>query len=339
MAQETYTLVGYNLESPLINAAGSINGTDPDRILKDVHTLSKTAIGAITFGSVTVPARAGNEAEFGAPVYYYDAAERKAYNSMGLPNIGRHGVRTLMPEILKRAHEYGKPVIVSGSPTVHPESGDSIKQSVLLYDQLSSAEADLIEINTSCPNVVTEGGGRKPMLGYDLESMEELILELKIANGNRRGLGLKLPPYITDEQRAMVPDLAKMIVDSQTFSFIVTSNTIPGEVPRNKTTGEPILSVPGGAGGMSGPATKEVGRQQLKLWRDALAPYQAQLVSPIEIVSTLGVDSGEEIAVRRSLGASAVGVVTMLWESSNWASTVSNVLGEFAETEAAVPDS
>lgn len=48
-------------------------------------------------------------------------------------------------------------------------------------------------------------------------------------------------------------------------------------------------------------------------------------------VSALGVDSGQEVAVRRSLGAVAAEGVTFLWESENWATRVSSVLQEYAD--------
>lgn len=247
-----YELVGNELETPLVNAAGSINGSGEARILQEVETLANAAIGAITVGSFTIPEQADNEAKFGSPAYYHDPITGATYNSMGLPNIGLSAAIRLMPEIIARAHERGKPVIASVSPTqANPEIGDIFEQTTKLVGELQTTDVDLIEVNTSCPNVVTEGGGRKPILGYDLEGMRLLVARLEPLVGTHNArIGVKLPPYLSDEDRQIVPELTALFREHPIFAFIVTANTIPGQVARNDA-GEQVLSVPGGAGGMS----------------------------------------------------------------------------------------
>src|ERR1700757_4275277 len=105
-----YKFAGHKIETPLVNAAGSINGTNPELIRKEARTLAETAIGAITIGSFTVPRQEGNEARFGSPTYYYDQDTQATYNSMGLPNIGLESAKGIMPDILKIAHDNGKPL-------------------------------------------------------------------------------------------------------------------------------------------------------------------------------------------------------------------------------------
>lgn len=316
-----YQLSGYELDSPLLNAAGLINGPYPGRILREVDLLAKTGVGAITVGSFTVPPQEGNKKKYGDPTYHYDAVKKKMYNSMGLPNIGLEKAVALAPEIINRAHDRGKPVIFSGSPADAPESGESVEQARRLVYELLQTGVDMVELNVSCPNVVTEGGGRKPIMGYDLESMTMLVDVLASEIGEGYNLGVKLPPYISDEEKLLVPDIAKLFRAKKVFRFLVTANTIPNQIvlDRNK---KPILSVPGGVGGMSGPATKEEGREQLRLWREQ---------TDLDIISALGVDSGEEVQVRRSLGVAAAEGVTFLWQSNNWGSTVSSVLRDFAD--------
>lgn len=118
-----YELAGVKLDSPLINAAGSINGIYPEKILQEVETLADTAIGAITIGSFTVPYEQGNAMKFREPVYYYDPDKGRTYNSIGLANIGRDSAVNLAAQIISRAK--GKPVIYSGSPTNTTEHGSS----------------------------------------------------------------------------------------------------------------------------------------------------------------------------------------------------------------------
>ncbi len=323
MGSPEYAIAGVELSSPLLNAAGSINGPYAERMLREVDVLASTGIGAITVGSFTIPRQEGNEAKFGSPTYHYDATEGKTYNSMGLPNIGLEGALTLAPDLVSRSHDKGKPVVYSGSPTMSPESGNSVEQARRLAYELLQTGVDLVELNVSCPNVVTDGGGRKPILGYDLESMAELVDALASEIGEGQRLGVKLPPYVTDEEKLLIPDVAKMLRAKNVFSFMVTANTIPNQVASNND-GTPILSVPNGAGGMSGPATKEVGREQLRLWHE-------QMGGSIDIVSALGVDSGREVHVRHSLGAVAAEGVTFLWESDNWAAKVSDMLNQYAD--------
>lgn len=318
-----YQLAGHEIESPLVNAAGSINGVSAEGLLREVSDLAQTAIGAITVGSFTVPPQAGNEARFGAPVYYYDAETGTTYNSMGLPNIGIEAAVRLSPALITRAHERGKIVISSASPTDAPELGSSVSQAVRLAYDLLGTDADLVEVNVSCPNVVTSDGGHKPMLGYDLESMEELITRLEAEVGDTGRLGLKLPPYLSIENRLLVPKIAAMIRERRVFRFLVTSNTIPDQIPRH-TDGRPILTAPEGKGGMSGPSTKAVGREQLILWRQH---------TNLDIISTLGVDSGQELHRRLQLGANAAGGVTFLWQSSNWKAAVTEMLTGLAEAQ------
>jgi len=320
-----YQLSGVELDSPLINAAGSINGPSAESILREVDMLARTGIGAITVGSFTVPRQDGNEAKYGSPTYYHDPIEGRTYNSTGLPNIGLEATLVLAPAIIKRLHDNGKPVIFSGSPTTSPDTSSSVEQAQKLVYEFLQAGADLVELNVSCPNVVTKGGGRKPIMGYDLESMAELIDVLAAEVGEGHKIGVKFPPYLSDEEKLLIPAIAKLLKAKNVCSFLVTANTIPNQIARN-ADGSPILTVPNGAGGMSGPATKEVGREQLRLWNE-------QTGGSIDIVSALGVDSGKEVQVRRSLGAVAAEGVTFLWESDNWASKVSAVLHDFADAQ------
>ncbi|MET0779651.1 MAG: hypothetical protein ABWY71_02340 [Candidatus Saccharimonadales bacterium] len=317
-----YTLAGHQLESPLVSTAGSINGVHPDMLLREVGELSETAIGAITIGSFTVPPREENEVTYGPPAYCYDAAAGRTYNSMGLPNIGIAAGAALAPEIVRVAHGKGKPVIYSCSPTNAPEHGTSIDQAVNLVRTFLATDVDLVELNVSCPNLVTKSGGRKPIIGYDLETMEELVERLDREVGDTGRLGLKLPPYMSGQEKLLVPQLAKMIQGGNAFRFLTTPNTIPDQIPLN-ALGQPLLTVPGGNAGMSGPATKETGREQLRLWRQ---------YTDKEIISTLGVDSGKELACRLQLGATAAGGVTFLWESRNWKAAVTDMLTGFADT-------
>ncbi len=327
MTNQEYSIAGNDIETPLVNAAGSINGTSRELILRETDILASTAIGAITVGSFTVPKQIGNEAVYGSPTYYHDKKTGATYNSMGLPNIGLTAAKYVVPEVIKIAHAKGKPVIASVASTLESKKiGSSYEQLVSLVYEMQLTGVDMIEVSPGSPNTVTNDGGRKPLIAYDLEGMHELIEELAPwANVSGSKLGLKLPPYVSDEQKSTMVDIAKLLNNKKVFDFIVTANTIPDQIVLNGNN-EPVLSVPNGSGGMSGPVTKEIGREQLSLWRQLLD-------DSIDIISMLGVDSGKELAIRRQLGASAAGGVTFLWESDNWGSAITDLVEGWAEEE------
>jgi dihydroorotate dehydrogenase len=87
--------------------------------------------------------------------------------------------------------------------------------------------------------------------------------------------------------------------------------------------GKVVLAVPGGRGGMSGPACKSIGRAQLVLWKASLAAVGR---ADFPIVSSLGVDGAEEVNARLRLGAAAAGGTSMFMLSMHWAETVRRVV-------------
>lgn len=323
-----YMLAGKELESPLLNAAGSINGPSLDNLIHEGSVLSETGIGGITYGSFTLPQRNGNVAEFGEPVFSIDEEQGKTWNSIGLGNIGITAALKIEPELTRNAHENGKVIIYSGSPVNAPEYGTSVEQAAQMSYMFLESGVDLVEINVSCPNVVTEGGGRKPVMGYDLQSMVELVDRLEDQVGVDQRLGVKLPPYVSEEDKAIVPDLAKLFLAKRVFRFLIACNALPGEVPTDAGGNLKPLSVPGGGGGLSGPYTAAVGREQVEMWHN-------QTAGEIDIVRAEGMDSGKELAESLRRGAKAGAGVTFLWRSSDWKQAVETVLFDFADEVAA----
>jgi len=316
-------LLGHELETPLINAAGLVNGSEVGGVLRDIETLASTSIGAITVGSFTVEPRMGNAHEYGHPVEDFNRDTGAMVNALGLPNIGIDEAARLVTDIRDAAGD--KQVIFSVSPVNSDENiGSPVEQSVHMVERLIYSGAALVELNVSCPNIVTESGDRKSIMGHDVETMDELV-EALYDRPNHRDfvniLGIKLPPYLSvEELRAQ--QKVEFILSDAPIGFLTTSNTIPGEKPVNEH-GEPVLSVPKGVGGKSGPATMMEGRLQLALWNKS-AP-------DLPIISTLGVYDGEEVAAREAMGATAVEMNTRLYRSRNWQATIAEVLDEYAQ--------
>ena len=323
MVAKKYQLAGYELQTPLINAAGLVNGPEAGGLLRDVATLAASEIGAITVGSWTMLRRLGNAALFGEPTYYYDPRAGEMTNALGLANVGLDAGEQLIGPIKAEAGD--KPVIFSLSPTL-PEAdiGDSIDQSRLMVARLFSQGAELVELNVSCPNIVNQTGGRKPIMGHDPETMARLAEGLaNDLDSNLYGhyLGLKLPPYISRQQKLAQQTIAAIIEDGP-FGFAVTANTIPGSRPVDDQD-NPHLTVPGGSDGLSGPATKDEGRRQLNIWRHSLPKTP--------LLSALGVFDGQEVATRMTMGATAAEMNTRFWQSSNWKRTVTEILVELSD--------
>jgi dihydroorotate dehydrogenase len=321
MAEPEYALAGRALETPLVNAAGSISGVNSESICSEVRTLSRTAIGAITVGSFTVEERAGNEAEYGSPVYWHDSEDGFTHNALGLPNIGLTAAKRLLPDLVSIAHDYGKPLIASVSPALSGDGMDNTAQLRLLVEELLPTGVDLIEINTSCPNVIGRDGVVKPIMGHDTDAMDALVKSLPAWVGSSDGrIGIKVPPYC-GPKTAIISHLSSQLAACPEVGFVTVCNTLPNTSPYS------FLSTPPNVGGISGPVTKYVGRTQLEMWRNALPP------DAIDIISALGIDSGRELAIRRQLGAAVGSGVTFLWESSNWGDAVTDMLTEWSDHE------
>ena len=320
---KNYELAGYELATPLITAAGLINGPQANRLRRDVETLADTEVGAITVGSWTIERRLGNAALFGEPTDHYDHRTGEMTNALGLPNVGLDQGEQLVEPLKRQAGD--KPIIFSASPAEASQSaGDVIDQSQQLVRRLFAAGADLVELNVSCPNVVDQTGDRKPIMGHDPQTMDRLADSLDNdpdAGHYRQRLGLKLPPYIGPEQRLARLAIGRSLSQGP-FGFLVVSNTIPNHRPVD-SQGQPRLSVPGGFGGLSGPATKEEGQRQLELWRLNLPEKP--------VVSTLGVFDGAEVANRLKAGADAVAMNCRFWQSRNWKRTVTEILVELSQ--------
>lgn len=297
------------MESPLLNAAGSLGGVSVEMITHNVEVLSATKIGAINVGPITVHEQLGNEARYGAPAYYYDAQTDRAYDAQGLPNIGLEAARDLVPELAKRAHDAGKPLMVSVAPVAGAGEGDASQQVAQLVYEMLGTGADFIEIGLDEPDMIT--GERSAAVGYDLDKLDTLTNGLAMLSmGVETRLGVKVPPYTTTYDQLTAAGLARMLQSRKGCSFITTSGPLTGRVPFDQQ-GSPLLSVPLGMEvGVSGPAFRQQGREQLELWRDLTA-------GRIDLISALGVDGPAELQTRLQLGAVAAAGVTYLWRTAN----------------------
>jgi dihydroorotate dehydrogenase len=296
------------VESPWANAGGVV------KTLEDVELMARTGVGMIEAGSYTLAERLGNGPN-GETVYYHDPVKGETYNSLGMPNKGMDKVETEIPEMVRIAHAYNKKLVVN----VAPVSNQPEKESLELVRRAYDAGADAVILNAGCPNVVTEDGGRHEILS---RSPTKLLHVLDALVAIDRSIFVRLSPQYTGHDTARICGVIKR---SRVVSAVLTPNTWPGHQPKN-ANGEPILQVPGGIGGKSGPAMSEDALYQTA-W-----VVQALKGSGIDTISSSSVMNGKELARRMQLGAVAGAGTTFFYESQNgWQDDTNRLLSELAE--------
>lgn len=154
-----------------------------------------------------------------------------------------------------------------------------------VVEKLADSDADMLEINVSCPNV--SAGGMS--VGTDPVGLANLMDRLRPMTD--KPMIVKLTPNVTD---ITVPARAAVEHGADALSMI---NTLKG-MRINIRTGKPIIA--NVTGGVSGPAVLPVG---------LAAVYRVRTALPeIPIIGLGGIDSGEKALEYLYAGANAVEV-------------------------------
>jgi dihydroorotate dehydrogenase len=312
-----YRIGHLEVDSPFGNAGGVV------KHVEDVEKMAHTGVGWIEAGSYTLEPRAGNGAN-GEVVYYHNPESGETYNSLGMPNKGMDVVEAEIPAMVEAAHAFDKPLVVN----VAPVTEDPAKESVELVTRAYEAGADAVLLNAGCPNVVSPDGGRHELLSRNERALDNTVSALLPVVEKFNKIFVRISP-VESEQDAMI--IAEVLDFSRSVSAIYTPNTWPGCRPVDGG-GEPILEVPGGMGGMSGPATAETARQQTE-W--------IALNSLLSVVSSGGINDGQELSRRlrsplaRTSGhlATAGAGTTFFYESGDWEHDVDKLLWEFQDAQ------
>jgi len=301
------------VDSPWGNAGGVIK--HPQEVEKMAHA----GVGWIEVGSYTLEPRAGNGPN-GEVVYHHDAKTGETYNALGMPNKGMDEVEKEIPEMVQIAHGYGKMLIVNVAPvSENPES-----ESLELVQRAYEAGADAVLLNAGCPNVVTEDGGRHEILSHNKLALYGVLRALKPVVEKFKPVFIRVSPH--DSQTA-IHDMLRAIHVSGTVGALFTPNTFPNHRPLDEEE-SPILEVPGGIGGKSGPATADQAYEQTQWLTSATL---------LDVVSSGGITNGYEL--RRRLGndrehmAVAGAGTTFYYESGDWEQDTDRLLWEFAQSQ------
>jgi len=273
----THTSISHiHLPNFAFNASGINN-----QVLSQLKKIADSGAGAVMLKSTTVEKRLGNE----NPKYVVKSQliPGCTFNSMGLPN---DGIEKSLEYVLELKNYTQKPIFIS-------ISGLSLAENVQLFQQVQNdAKADAVEINLSCPNVVG-----KPIIGYDLQQIEDTLSALKNLKKSVK-VGLKLPPYL---DVTMFDEVSKILLKYVNFvDFISTINTVSALVidPKKESV---VIKPKNGIGGLGGDFVKPIGLLNVHSF------YQ-RLEDKIDIVGVGGVRNGTDAFEYALAGAKAVQV-------------------------------
>ncbi len=306
------------IESPWGNAGGVV------KTIEDNEIMAKTGVGWIEDGSHCLQGRPGNaidpeHPELGASrvVYTHNPETGETVNSLGMPGKGMDMVETEIPEKVRIAEASGKRHILN----VAPVSDNPVEECQELVARGYAAGAHAVLVNAGCPNVVMPGGGRHELLSRNGHTLWHVLSGLTGIVENYRPIFVRISPQETFEKAR---DIFSVIRDSGVVSAVFTPNTWPGFVPTDKA-GQPILQVPGGAGGRSGPATADASAEQTR-WAVELLKG-----SGIDVISSSGINNARELQRRLGLGAVGCAGTTFYYESVNgWADDTNRLLQDLA---------
>ena len=271
------SVAGIQLEHPVMNGAGSC------KTLEDVRMLSRLPVSAIMVGSVTWEERVGNSGD----VFW--TSSPYTLNSLGLPNLGYIHYTEVLPEMVKIAHDSGKPLFVS-------VAGFSESEYANLAGEMFASGADLVELNLGCPNAVTFDGKQHRIASFDPDQVNRILQEVHYYVGPEAKVTVKLSPY-TDP--TMIPVVAQTISSWQVVKAVTTMNTFPNATYLEE--GRHVTSPVNGLAGLAGPAIRPIGLGQVQQFRELLSK---------DIIGVGGVDSGQAVRDYQEVGATAVQVTS-----------------------------
>jgi len=193
-------------------------------------------------------------------------------NSIGLQN---NGVEEFVRGELADLKDMGLPVVVN-------VAGKSREEYEKVVAYLNETEADILEINLSCPNV-REGG-----MAFGISPKETYEITTALRKLTRKPLYIKLSPNVTN----IVAIAAK--AEEAGADGLTMINTLLG-MRIDVNTRKPVLG--NIMGGLSGPCIKPVAVRMV---------YQVSREVRIPIIGGGGIYTGEDAAEFMMAGAKAV---------------------------------
>lgn len=264
-------IAGIEFQSYVCNASGPMDST-----LEELEIIANSASSAIMMKSSTVQPREGNDEP------RYVRLPLGSIQSMGLPNLG-------YKEYIKftsRLKKYNKPITAS-------VAGLSVEDYQIMVRAFQKSDADLIEVNLSCPNL--EG---KPQVAYDFEQTEKVLSA--ISNLGDKPLGLKLPPYYDFVHHKQMTE----IIRKYKISFITCINSVGNTLIIDPELETPVIKPKKGFGGLGGDYIKPISLANVRAFYELLR-------DEVSIFGVGGIKSGTDAFEFLLAGADAVQVATI----------------------------
>lgn len=308
-----------DVESPWANAGGVA------KTIEDVEALAQTGVGWIEDGSQTILPRIGNGCDKDHPelglqftVYTHDPKTGKTGNSLGMPNRGIDVWQKEIPQKVAVAEAHRKKFIQN----VAPISDNPAEETLELVERSYESGAHAVLVNASCPNVVTEYGGRHKILSKSHDALGSVLNGLKSVVEKHSPVFLRISPTDTSEE---MQKTCQIIRASGVVSALFVPNTWPGYEPLDEND-QQILQVPGGKGGLSGPAVAKRAALQTSWACHFLRG------SKVDVVSSSGIMNGRELQHRLAIGAVAGCGTTFYYESKNgWQVDTNRLLNDYVD--------
>lgn len=264
----TVDLCGIRLRNPLVLASGVL-GTEPGIL----HRVGLAGAGAVTSKSCSLLPRRGHPnptvLDWGPGLI----------NAVGLANPGVE----VQVRILREARERlaGEGVALFASIVA-----DTVEEFAEVARRVAAAEPDLIEVNISCPNVISESG---ELFATRPESAAAVTRAVKEATDTP--VSIKLSPNVAD-----IVSIAQAVAEAGADAITAINTVGPGMV-LDVESGRPFLS--NREGGLSGPAIRPVAVRCV---------YRIAEAVDVPIIGTGGVMRGRDVVEMVMAGATAVGV-------------------------------
>jgi len=254
-----------------------------------------TGIGAVVTKSVTLRPRGGN------PVPRIIPTPAGLLNSIGIQNPG---IKRFLREVIPKLRVLEVPIVAS-------VAGFNVEEYVKCSSLLAPLdEIDAIELNVSCPNI--EKGGMA--FGCDPSVLERLVTRVRKAVGGKT-LIVKLTPNVTD---IALPAQAAVAGGADAISLI---NTLRG-MAIDLNTKKPKLG--NKVGGLSGRAIHPIAVYMVyRCYTSCCRKYK------IPIIGIGGVSKGEDALELILVGATCVGIGTVMFRDKSVFEKVEKYLIEY----------
>ncbi len=266
MISTKVNIAGVEFKNPVVTASGTFGSGMEYGEFVDLNKLG----GVVTKGVANVP-WPGNPTPRVTEVY------GGMLNAIGLQNPG---IDVFIDRDLAFLRDYDTNVIVN-------VCGKSVQDYLDVVERLNDTDADMMEINISCPNV------KEGAIAFGQKAESVFDITKKIKDVAKKPVIMKLSPNVTD-----ITEMAKA-AEAGGADAISLINTLTGmKIDINRRA----FALANKTGGMSGPAIKPIAVRMV---------YQCAHAVKIPIIGMGGISCAEDAIEFMMAGATAVAAGAM----------------------------